>query len=82
MPVPVPDVRRVSELNAGRKTAGVDREVVLSSPAKAALAVDLHRHTVPWQALPVKRVVFIPKANGKQRPLGIPTEEAQCRVVQ
>jgi RNA-directed DNA polymerase len=35
------------------------------------LAVDLHRHTSPWQARPVKRV-YIPKANGKQRPLGIP----------
>ncbi len=43
----------------------------MTAPDRAALAVDLHRHTTPWQARPVKRV-YIPKANGKQRPLGIP----------
>src|SRR4051812_35135320 len=64
-------VRRVTQHNAGRKTAGIDGEVALTSPDRAALAVDLHRHTSPWQARPVKRV-YIPKANGKQRPLGIP----------
>lgn len=64
-------VRRVTQHNAGRKTAGIDGEVVLTSPDRAALVEDLHRHTAPWQAAPVKRV-YIPKANGKQRPLGIP----------
>ncbi|QHE73991.1 Retron-type RNA-directed DNA polymerase (plasmid) [Rhodococcus sp. WAY2] len=64
-------VRRVTQRNAGRRTAGIDGEVVLTSSARAELAVDLHRHTALWQARPVKRV-YIPKANGKQRPLGIP----------
>src|SRR3954454_12832821 len=64
-------VRRVTQHNAGRKTAGIDGEGALTSPDRAALAVDLHRHTSPWQARPVKRV-YIPKANGKPRPLGIP----------
>lgn len=64
-------VRRVTQHNAGRKTAGIDGEVALTSPDRAALTVDLHRNTLPWQARPVKRV-YIPKAGGKQRPLGIP----------
>lgn len=64
-------VRRVTQRNAGRATGGVDGEVALSSSARALVAVEVHRHTRPWQARPVKRV-YIPKANGRQRPLGIP----------
>nr|WP_308465822.1 reverse transcriptase N-terminal domain-containing protein [Glaciibacter superstes] len=57
-------VRRVAERNAARKTAGIDGEVAMASPAKASLAVDIHRQTTPWQALPVRRVC-ISKAKGK-----------------
>jgi len=64
-------VRQVTQRNAGRKTAGVDGIVVVTSRGKMELAEQLQRHAPPWKALPVKRV-FIPKANGKQRPLGIP----------
>jgi RNA-directed DNA polymerase len=64
-------VRRVTELNAGRKTAGVDGSVVVTAQGKAFLADSVQRHDASWKPKPVKRV-YIPKANGKRRPLGIP----------
>jgi RNA-directed DNA polymerase len=64
-------VRRVTEINAGRKTAGVDGKTVLLAPQKAALADWVQHRSASWTPRPVKRV-FIPKANGRKRPLGIP----------
>jgi RNA-directed DNA polymerase len=62
-------VRRVTEVNAGRRTAGVDGRIVLLASVKADMAewVQQCRSWTPW---PVKRV-YIPKKRGK-RPLGIP----------
>ncbi|MGW1564464.1 group II intron reverse transcriptase/maturase [Streptomyces sp. NPDC002144] len=65
-------VRRVTEVNAGRKTAGIDGQVVLTAPGKSELARFIQQRGTIWQARPVRRV-FIPKAGGrKRRPLGIP----------
>ena len=41
-------VRRVTERNAGRLTAGVDGEVVLTPEAKARLADRVHQNAEPF----------------------------------
>lgn len=55
-------VRRVAEINAGRKTAGVDGRVVLSASGKAALADWVQRGSRSWTARPVRRVFIVRRA--------------------
>ncbi|NHU45541.1 group II intron reverse transcriptase/maturase [Rhodococcus sp. A14] len=70
-------VRRVTEVNAGRKTAGVDGKVVVTAEQKAELADWVQHRAEPWSPQPVKRV-YVPKSNGRRRPLGIPVIADRC----
>ena len=69
-------VRRVSS-NKGSKTPGVDGIVWNSKAQKSNAALDLKQKGYKTQPL---RRIYIPKKNGKKRPLGIPS--MKCRGMQ
>jgi RNA-directed DNA polymerase len=69
-------VKRATE-NAGKKTPGIDGEL-WDSPEKKAEAVARIGQWRDYQPLPLKRI-YIPKKDGKQRPLSIPVMEDRAR---
>jgi len=62
-------VKRVTE-NRGKRTSGIDGELWDTPNTKWEAISRLQRKG--YKARPLRRV-YIPKANGKRRPLGIPT---------
>src|SRR2546422_7404545 len=62
-------VRRVTE-NTGKRTPGVDGET-WKTPEQKMTAID-RLHQRGYHPQPLRRV-YIPKSNGAQRPLSIPT---------
>ena len=63
-------VRRVTQQNAGRNTPGVDGVVCRTPESRTRLTADLNLKG--HRSQPVRRV-YIPKSDGRTRPLGIPT---------
>ena len=66
-------IKKITEINKGRNTPGVDGMLIQSDAMRMALFYKLYSQNVnDFKASPVRRT-FIPKKNGKKRPLGIPT---------
>ena len=69
-------IRQITQVNTGKHTAGVDGEIMETPAQRVKLAIaqqpPLASRWIMPKAKPAKRV-YIPKTNGKKRPLGIPT---------
>ena len=68
-------VRRVTQDNSGKKTPGVDGKIIQSPKEKFKLAQSLK---LDGKSSPIRRT-YIPKPDGSQRPLGIPTIEDRAK---
>ena len=70
-------IRRVSQINRGKSTPGVDAHVALTNREREDL-VDILAALRVWEPLPTRRV-YIPKSGDKKRPLGIPSLIDRCQ---
>jgi group II intron reverse transcriptase/maturase len=65
-------VRQVTQLNAGKRTAGVDGKASLSFEERFALSEQLGQRINTWKHKPLRKIP-IPKKDGKTRILKVPT---------
>jgi group II intron reverse transcriptase/maturase len=65
-------VRQVTQLNAGKKTAGIDGKASLSIEERFVLSEQLKQPINTWKHKPLREIP-IPKKDGKTRILKVPT---------
>jgi group II intron reverse transcriptase/maturase len=65
-------IRQVTQLNNGKKTSGIDGKTALTVKEKVQLFEQLCKHWKNWKHKSLRKV-YIPKADGTRRGLGIPT---------
>jgi RNA-directed DNA polymerase len=69
-------IRRITQENQGQHTAGIDG-IICDTPEARWTLFQEGLSLKGYQPRPVRRM-YIPKDNGKQRPLGIPMRPAYC----
>ena len=65
-------IRQVTQLNSGKKTAGIDGKKSLSFEERFTLAVELTKHHTNWKHQGLRQIP-IPKKDGTMRMLKVPT---------
>ena len=70
-------IRQVTQLNAGKKTAGIDGKASLNFEERFTLASELLKHHANWKHQKLREIP-IPKKDGTTRMLKVPTIAARA----